>query len=628
MSPSHSATPPVDVPELPQRRPWRWILALTFVVIALGLGGLAINLFTDVPLTISKETTYITEPLTADGKWVDYFAAIEQRRYPPEMKTDDNGMRLIVRAIGADPESAPDDRAKVYEKLGLDPALPPPLSYQEPYNFLLDYVRAQEAAGALPPDKEAGEWERELSDRLEQPWTFEDLPMLEDWIVKNGPALDVIAEAARQTTFTIPYVRGSEGTSIIETNLDEVQRMRGFARGLVARARYRIAAGDIDGANDDVITTARLGRRLPRHGFLIDLLVGMAIEAVASSVGVAANPEHPPTAAQLRRLMDEWRQLPPASTYDSAQEMERFAMLDWMQILAQGDWSDFTVTVNNDPLLPGFENRQLGYDWDVVFRHTHLRIEAQLRGLPSPGPIPDWKLIARVPRSVRLADNLVDALAVGESVVRKADHKSECRVRMLRITLAMLLYEREHGTLPPAYTVDASGNRLHSWRVLILPQLGEHELYSEIRLDEPWDSPHNAQFHAAADHLFQCPSHGLAPGETTYAVVDGAGAPFDGAVGRALADLGPDRADRLLVVERTTAVNWMDPHHEVALADAQLGINVRGFSGNGLGSEHPGGMQAGLVSGGVTFLSENIDLAELAKRLEAPNAASGEEAVP
>ncbi len=55
-------------------------------------------------LRISRETTYITQPLTSDGTRVDYFAALEQEVYPPEMKTDDNGYRLIVRALGAAPD--------------------------------------------------------------------------------------------------------------------------------------------------------------------------------------------------------------------------------------------------------------------------------------------------------------------------------------------------------------------------------------------------------------------------------------------------------------------------------------------------------------------------------------------
>lgn len=49
---------------------------------------------------ISKETTYMTEPLKADGKQDDYFAAIQQAAYPANTATDENGYRLIERHLG------------------------------------------------------------------------------------------------------------------------------------------------------------------------------------------------------------------------------------------------------------------------------------------------------------------------------------------------------------------------------------------------------------------------------------------------------------------------------------------------------------------------------------------------
>ena len=40
-------------------------------------------------------------------------------------------------------------------------------------------------------------------------------------------------------------------------------------------------------------------------------------------------------------------------------------------------------------------------------------------------------------------------------------------------------------------TVNESGRELLSWRVFLLPYLGEEALYKQFRLNEPWDSPHN-----------------------------------------------------------------------------------------------------------------------------------------
>jgi hypothetical protein len=66
------------------------------------------------------------------------------------------------------------------------------------------------------------------------------------------------------------------------------------------------------------------------------------------------------------------------------------------------------------------------------------------------------------------------------------------RKRMKRILLGILNYESSNGALPPSATSrDESGKVRLSWRVHILPFLGESDLYREFHLDEPWDSEHN-----------------------------------------------------------------------------------------------------------------------------------------
>src|SRR5690348_13390112 len=47
------------------------------------------------------------------------------------------------------------------------------------------------------------------------------------------------------------------------------------------------------------------------------------------------------------------------------------------------------------------------------------------------------------------------------------------------------------GRMPSAAVYDKDGRPLYSWRVLILPYLGEKKLYEQFKLDEPWDGPHN-----------------------------------------------------------------------------------------------------------------------------------------
>ncbi len=86
--------------EVPKKRWLKRVFYAVLLVCVLFLFYVPTMLFTDIPPRISKETTYLTEPLTADGKRIDYFLAMEQRRYPPQMRTDDNGARLIAQAFG------------------------------------------------------------------------------------------------------------------------------------------------------------------------------------------------------------------------------------------------------------------------------------------------------------------------------------------------------------------------------------------------------------------------------------------------------------------------------------------------------------------------------------------------
>ncbi|RCS40671.1 DUF1559 domain-containing protein [Bremerella cremea] len=62
---------------------------------------------------------------------------------------------------------------------------------------------------------------------------------------------------------------------------------------------------------------------------------------------------------------------------------------------------------------------------------------------------------------------------------------------MKRLVLAFHKYYDANGKMPPAYTKDENGNPLTSWRVLILPYIGEQAIYDQYDQTKPWDSPEN-----------------------------------------------------------------------------------------------------------------------------------------
>jgi hypothetical protein len=58
---------------------------------------------------------------------------------------------------------------------------------------------------------------------------------------------------------------------------------------------------------------------------------------------------------------------------------------------------------------------------------------------------------------------------------------------------AIMKYEAHHGHFPPPHIRGPDGTPWHSWRVLILPFLGEEKLFAEYRFDEPDNGPNNSQ---------------------------------------------------------------------------------------------------------------------------------------
>jgi len=65
-------------------------------------------------------------------------------------------------------------------------------------------------------------------------------------------------------------------------------------------------------------------------------------------------------------------------------------------------------------------------------------------------------------------------------------------IRLWHVGKALRDYRSLHGRLPPLALRDAGGKPHLSWRVQLLPLLGQEALYRQFHLDEPWDSKHNA----------------------------------------------------------------------------------------------------------------------------------------
>jgi hypothetical protein len=207
---------------------------------------------------------------------------------------------------------------------------------------------------------------------------------------------------------------------------------------------------------------------------------------------------------------------------------------------------------------------------------------------------------------------------------RESACRVQCRNNVKNILFAILNYADINGHLPPAYTTDKDGNPLHSWRVLLLPYLEQATLYKKIRLDEPWDSEYNKQFHSQMPREFRCPSNRQAftfIGEFAgfnktfrfsdgccYSLVVGNETVFNGSTTAKFEGIKDGTSNTVLLVERITPVNWMEPNNDIPFTKACCGIDK---DISGIGSMHPDGCHCGFADGKVQFLPSGLALEKL-----------------
>ena len=514
------------------RKRWSCCLILTLcaavplLLMGLLLGGVLLLFFLWVPvpsLVISEETTRITGPLTAEGQ-VDFFKALEEKRSPPELATDENGYRIFVRTFGdtawtVEPEDREFYRLQNYEKLGLDPDIPPTLTLpRDPREIIRDFRKAQ---GEEVPNV----WQMDFGKSI---WTLEDYPMLADWINEIDEPMDAIAEMLRKPVFFMPMLQSFESVQSGEPQdlpsallLPDLLSLRSIAQILQARALYRIGQGNIDGAIDDKLTLHRLGRLIAQGGLELLHLFGTTFETMGTAIPVGANPEHPLTKEQIQRILDGLDTLPPRVPIRVIIETHRYTTLSVAQaymrapealyknhfVLGSGGSRAGEVPEQSlgdrigEWMFRSYEAVLRHCNWNVVFRRInevydellesptqaqwrsiHATVESTLEHAFAFPTLLFWTPDDRALEVVRIIFRWYEPPV---SRLESAIQRSHCAENMQRLALAILLYQLEHGTMPG-----------ENWAEQIAPHLG--------------DNP---------EQYFSCPSNPSAKGSTTYALI-------------------------------------------------------------------------------------------------------------
>ena len=139
-------------------------------------------------------------------------------------------------------------------------------------------------------------------------------------------------------------------------------------------------------------------------------------------------------------------------------------------------------------------------------------------------------------------------------------HLKDSQKNLREIGVACHNYYSTYGHLP-IDIADKDGKPLLSWRVLILPHVGEEQLFKSFKFDEPWDGEHNKKLIEKMPKIYAPIRVKAAAGMTYYQTFTGKDALFG--PGKLLLKLAPSIPDGTsntgMVFEAGEPVVWTKP---------------------------------------------------------------------
>jgi hypothetical protein len=235
-----------------------------------------------------------------------------------------------------------------------------------------------------------------------------------------------------------------------------------------------------------------------------------------------------------------------------------------------------------------------------AWKRIHTRIRDKLTALPkTPDPDSNWRRTLLILKELEVSvsrmalkvegrevsirfpfesekvsegflGSLSELLMEGISNIRRVAARSAAMNDLKQIGLAIHNYASFHSSeLLTSAIYSKDGKPLLSWRVAILPFIEQDGLYTQFKLDEPWDSPHNKKLLAKMPKTY-APKVDTTrqPYSTYYRVFTGPDTLFDpklarvnkGKDARFKMDKVPDgTANTILLVEAAEAVPWTKP---------------------------------------------------------------------
>jgi len=165
-------------------------------------------------------------------------------------------------------------------------------------------------------------------------------------------------------------------------------------------------------------------------------------------------------------------------------------------------------------------------------------------------------------KTAELEKPLAEQLSAAFTSVRQQTWAESDKDALRGIAAGLSRYIETHEKHLPDYAIsDANGQALLSWRVAILPALGEEELYKQFHLNEAWDSEHNKTLLDKMPKVFADPKGQAAANKTVFRMIGGTGSFIDSHKGGfSISDVkNPSDTMYLIAVNPEQAAEWTKP---------------------------------------------------------------------
>ena len=150
---------------------------------------------------------------------------------------------------------------------------------------------------------------------------------------------------------------------------------------------------------------------------------------------------------------------------------------------------------------------------------------------------------------------------------------------MKAIMQALHNYHETYSSFPPPYFKDDNGQPAHSWRVILLPFVGQKSLYQQYNFNQPWDSEQNQKVMKKIPDIYQ--TSGSQPYTTIQGIV-GEGTIFDPTMEKVrFSDITDGTSNTSMLIERLNKpVLWTKPE-DTSLEDWINGKSFENINAEG-----------------------------------------------